>query len=155
MTCPGTPRIMNRSDRISMTSVELSFRFTPGDVVDLLGASNSTVENNIARTTFSGSPALVSRDPSGRPDGGRVYKNNLTFDGTAGHAAWFIVDTTYSGTFAANDPLIGTNPQLANPGTGNQVLRDFHPNSGSPVIGAGIAVAGIPGALLLQMVLRN
>jgi hypothetical protein len=108
-----------------------------GDIVNLFGMMNSTFENNIAWTTFNGAGAFVLGNPNGAPVTGNVFKNNLTFDGTAGHNA-YSVDSSFAFPGTTN-PLVGTDPKLTNVGTGNQVTRDFHPLSGSPVLGAGTA----------------
>ena len=70
-----------------------------------------------------------------------VWKNNLSFNGTPGQQSIQITNnppnnTTYTNTFIANNPLLGTDPQLTNV-TGN----DFHPKSTSPTIRAGLPIA--------------
>jgi hypothetical protein len=109
-----------------------------GDVV-YVACHSCTWQNNIAWTTFSGSNALVF-NPAGADDS-NVLKNNLSFDGTPGHLS-YTVGSTYSAAFPGNNPLLGTDPKLA-----NAPANDFHLLPTSPAIGAGAITAGLPGPI--------
>jgi Malectin domain len=84
-----------------------------GDVVNLFGMTNSTFNNNIAWTTFSGASALVFGDPQGRPNTGNVFK--ISAGGPA--ASPFIADAGFTGGMKATgnpsgavDTSLVTNP---------------------------------------------
>jgi Malectin domain len=110
-----------------------------GDIT-YIACHSCTWDNNIAWTTFSGSNAIVF-NASGAEDDGNVFTNNLSFDGTPGHLA-YTVDPAYAAAFPGNNPLLGKDPKLA-----NAPAQDFHLLPGSPALGAGAIIAGLPGPI--------
>jgi hypothetical protein len=60
--------------------------------------------------------------------------NNMTYDAVSGSGQSISVSGISLSTIQANNPLLGTNPNLANLSSNP---RDFHPLAGSPALGAG------------------
>jgi parallel beta-helix repeat protein len=98
-------------------------------------------QNNITWAIVGPSPyrqyntAVLDRSESRSKNPNITWSHNLTFNGVAGRTSLNMDSTT---GFATNNKA-GVDPKLKNaPG------RNFHPLSGSPVIGAGISTPSYP-----------
>jgi Malectin domain len=118
-----------------------TFGQVPEEEIAMSGSNNNIINNIMIATnsTENGKAFRWYGSEAGKPDTGNVIINNFTWNGSSGSQALLIQGTSNDAAHlaqiqaaSANNHL-GVNPQLANPPS------DFHPASGSPVIGAGAA----------------
>jgi parallel beta-helix repeat protein len=107
--------------------------------------SNNTWVNNIAfadPSVNANNTAIGDESCCGYTTSGVIWKNNLTFNGTAGVAS-VLVNGSPSTVTAGNGNQLGVDPKFINPSL-NPTSADFHLQSTSPAISAGTSTVGVP-----------
>lgn len=108
-------------------------------------ASDNTWVNNIAfadPSVNANNTAIGDESCCGYTTSGTLWRNNLTFNGTAGVASVAISDSPSTVTID-NGNLLGVDPKLMSPSL-DPTSADFHLRSTSPAIGGGTSLVGVP-----------